>query len=146
MMRLMFHINYYYITNIQVSRIFKAFANGSSANIKFSKTQLSRMVLLGGFLGRNHEQLLKTGLPLKKNVLKPLAKSVLIPLGLIASVSLTDVAIQKNIFGFGMHPSDSAKQTKLVILIKEMDGIIKIIKSFGDAELLVKSVSETIQK
>ena len=140
MMRLMFHINYYYITNIQVSRIFIAFASGSSANIKFSKTQLSRMVLLlGGFLGRNHEPLLKTGLPLKKNVLKPLAKSVLIPLGLTASVSLTDVGFQNNIFGFGMRTSDSAKQTILVILIEEMDGIIKIIKSFGDAELLVKS-------
>ena len=42
------------------------------------------------------EPLRKTGLPLLKNVRKPLIKSVLIPLGLIgaASASATDVAIQ----------------------------------------------------
>ena len=39
----------------------------------------------GGFLGRLLEPLLKTGLPLIGNVLKPLAKSVLIPLGLTAA-------------------------------------------------------------
>ena len=57
---------------------------------------------LGGFLGRLSEPLLKTGLPLMKNVLKPLAKSVLIPLGLRALASATDAAIQKRIFGSGM--------------------------------------------
>ena len=35
------------------------------------------------------------GLPLRKNVMKPLAKSVLIPLGLISAVSAADVRIQK---------------------------------------------------
>ena len=35
------------------------------------------------------------GLPLRKNVMKPLAKSVLIPLGLISVVSAADVRIQK---------------------------------------------------
>ena len=38
------------LTNIQVSKIHKAFTNGSSANIKFSKTQLSNMIQLGGFI------------------------------------------------------------------------------------------------
>ena len=37
-----------------------------------------------------------------KNVLKPLAKSVLLPLGLIAIASATDAAIQKKVFGSGM--------------------------------------------
>ena len=32
------------LTEIQVSRLREAFANGSSANIKFSKTQLSKMI------------------------------------------------------------------------------------------------------
>ena len=36
----------------------------------------------GGFLGRLLGPLLKTGLPLMKSVIKPLAKSVLVPLGL----------------------------------------------------------------
>ena len=38
----------------------------------------------GGFLGRLFGQLIKTGLPLIKNVIKPLAKSILIPRGLTA--------------------------------------------------------------
>ena len=37
------------LTDTQVSEIRKAFANGSSANIKFSKTQLSKIVQFGGF-------------------------------------------------------------------------------------------------
>ena len=70
------------LTNTQVSNLLKAFANNSSANIKLSKTQLSKMIQSGGFLGRLLGPLLKTGLPLISNVLKPLAKSVLTPLGL----------------------------------------------------------------
>ena len=38
---------------------------------------------------------MKVGLLLKKNVIKPLAKSVPIPLGLTAAVPATDAAIQK---------------------------------------------------
>ena len=40
------------LTNTQVSKICKAFANGLSANVKFSKTHLSKIIQLGGFLGR----------------------------------------------------------------------------------------------
>ena len=40
------------LTNTQVSKICKAFANGLSANVKFSKTQLSKIIQVGGFLGR----------------------------------------------------------------------------------------------
>ena len=43
--------------------------------------------------------LLKAGLSLVGNVLKPLAKSVLIPLGLTAAASTTDAAIHKKMFG-----------------------------------------------
>ena len=81
------------LTNTQVSTPRKAFANDSSANMKLSKTQLHKIGQLGGFLGRLLGSLLKTGLPLIGNVLKPLAKSVLIPLGLTAVASATDAAI-----------------------------------------------------
>ena len=64
------------LTNTQVSNLLKAFANGSSANMKLSKTQLHKIGQSGGFLGRILGPLLKTGLPLMGNVLKPLAKSV----------------------------------------------------------------------
>ena len=84
-----------WLTNRQVLNLCKAFANNSSADIKLSKTQLSKMIQSAGFLGRFLSPLLKAGLPLIKNVIKPLAKSVLIPLGLTAAVSAADVGIHK---------------------------------------------------
>ena len=90
------------LTNTQVSRLRKAFANGSSANIKLSKTQLHKIGKSGGFLGRLLGSLLKTGFSLIGNVLKSLAKSVLIPLGLTAAASATDAAIHKKMFGSGV--------------------------------------------
>ena len=50
------------INNRQVTNIRKAFAKHTSTDIKFSKTQLSKMIQLGGFLGRLLGPLLKTGL------------------------------------------------------------------------------------
>ena len=82
------------LTNTQVSNLCKAFANNSSANIKLSKTQLSKMIQSGGFLSKLLGPLLKTGLPLS-NVIKPLAKSILIPLGLTAAASATDAGVHK---------------------------------------------------
>ena len=62
-----------------------------------------------------------------KNVLKPLAKSVLIPLGLTAAASATDAAIHKKMFGSGMCPSDLAKQATLIISNEEINDIMKIV-------------------
>ena len=90
------------LINTQVSRLPKAFANDSSANIKLSITQLHKIGQSGGFLGTLLRPLLKTGLPLMKNVLEPSAKSVLIRLGLTAAASATDAAIHKKMFGSGM--------------------------------------------
>ena len=73
------------LINRQVENLRKAFANKSSTDIKLSKTQLSKMIQSRGFLVRLLDLLLKTGLPLIKNVNKPLAKSVLIPLELTAA-------------------------------------------------------------
>ena len=90
------------LTNTYVSKICEVFANGSSANIKFSKTQLSKMVQLGGFLGKLLGPLIKTSLLFTKNVLKPLTKSVLIPLELTAVASATDSAIQRKTLDRGV--------------------------------------------
>ena len=73
------------LTNRQVANLRKAFSNNLPVNNKLSKTQLSNMIQSGGFLGRLIGPLLKTGLPLIKNVIKQLAKSVLVPLGLTAA-------------------------------------------------------------
>ena len=89
------------LTNKQVANFCKAFANHLSDDIKFSKTQLSKMIQSEGFLGRLLVPLLKTGLPLMKNVIKPLAKSVVIPLGLTAAASAENAGIHKKILGSG---------------------------------------------
>ena len=83
------------LTDRQVSATRKAFSNNSSADIKFSKTLLSKMIQSGGFLGKLLGSLLKSGLPLIKNVIKPLTKIILIPLGLTAAASAADARIHK---------------------------------------------------
>ena len=127
MIRLIFHITYFpqksLLTDTQVSRIRKAFSDGSAANIKFSKPQ----ILLG--------PLLKAVLPLMGKVSKPLAKMLLIPLGLTAVASATNAAIQKNIFRSGI--------TTLIISNEEL--VLKIIKYPEKSVLLIKGVSETIK-
>ena len=67
------------------------------------KTQLSKRVQQGGFLGRLLGPLLKTGFPLMKNKLKSLAKNVLIPLGLTAPVSTSDVEMHKKFLDWGQQ-------------------------------------------
>ena len=83
------------LTNRQVANLRKAFVNNLSTNIKLWKTQISKKKQSGGFLGRLLGPLLKTGLPLMKNVIRPLAKSVLIQLGLTAAASAADGGIHK---------------------------------------------------
>ena len=81
------------LTNRQVASFCKVFANNSSTDIKLSKIQLSKIIQSGGFIGRILRPLLKTGLPLIKNVIKPSVKSVLIPLGLAAAASAADAGM-----------------------------------------------------
>ena len=85
------------MTNRQVSNICKAFANNLLIDIKLSKTRLSEMMQSGGFLGRSLDPLIKTGLPLIKNVIKPLAISVWILFELTAALSVADVGIHKKL-------------------------------------------------
>ena len=106
---------------------------------------MHKIVQSGGFLGRLLGPLLKTGSSLMKNVLKPLAKSVLIPLGLTASASAVDAAIHKKMFGSGTLPSDLARQTALINSNEEINDIMKIVKSLEESGLLVKSVIKTIK-
>ena len=201
------------LTDTQVSNIREVFANGSSTNIKFSKTQLSKIVQLGrvlrnipifgnilssvvkkgvdlarasgkifldkqidrfnknyitgsGIALTNNEiqdimklikslenrgillkglttkvtsqegeflnflrPLITAGLQLMKNVLTPLAKSVLILLRLSAKMSAADAAIQNKTFESGT----------------EMEDIIKIVKSLEESGLLIKVITETIK-
>ena len=83
------------LTNRQVENLHRVFANHKSTDINLSKTQLFNMIQLGGFLSRLLGPLLRTGLALMKNVIQPLAKSVLIPLRLKAATSAADAGIHK---------------------------------------------------
>ena len=127
------------LNNRQVANLRKPFANHLSTDIKLWKTQLSKMIQSGGFciliLGVVLGQFLKTGLPLIKNVIKPLAKNALIPLGLTAAASVADAGIHKKILGSGLNDPSS---TTLRISNSEMNDIIKIVKSPQDSGLLLK--------
>ena len=83
------------LSNRQVANLRKAFANNLSNDIKLLKTQISKMIQSGGFLGKLLSPILKTGLRLIKNVIKPLAKSVLTLLGLTVAASAADAGIHK---------------------------------------------------
>ena len=102
------------LINTQNSKNCKVFANGSSTNMKYSKTQLSYIVQVGGLLGRILGRLLKTGL--------------------IKTASATDAAIQKKFFRLST--------AILIILTKEVDFIMKIVKSLKDFALLIKVVGK----
>ena len=74
-----------------------------------------------------------------KSAIKPLAKSVLVPLGLTAAASAADAGIHKTILGSGNN-----NNTTLIISNDEMDDILKMVKSLEDSGVLSKGVSGTI--
>ena len=116
------------LINRQVSDLSKGFANNLSVNMKLSKMniiiKLSKMIQSEWFPGRLLGPLL--------NVIQPLAKSVLIPLGLTERAA---AAVKKW----------KAGTTALMISNKEMEDIIRIDKSFENSSLLLKEISKTIQ-
>ena len=105
------------LTTRQKTKIRNAF-NNMSTDLKFKfKAQINNIIQSGGFFSKLLGPLLKTGLPLIKNVIKPLAKSVLIPLGLTEVASAADAGTHKKILGSG--------NTTLIISNEEMNDIIK---------------------
>ena len=120
------------LINRQVASIRKAFASNSPTDIKFSKSQFSEIIQSGRFLSRLLGPLLKTGLTLTQNLIKPLAKSVLIPAALAANAG-----IHKKILGSG--------NKTLIISNDEMEYIIKIVTPHEDTGLLLLGVTKTVQ-
>ena len=135
------------LTNRHFVNLREALESYLSTDIKLSKTQISKMIQSGRFLDTLLGPLLKTELLLIKHVIKPLAKSVLIPLGLTAAASSADAGIHKKILGSGKPPLESASHNNTILMITndEMKGIIRIVKSLEDSGLLLKRVSATIQ-
>ena len=84
-------------------------------------------------------------MPLTKNALKPLAKSVLIPLGLTAAALLTDEA-DRLPFYLALRPLDLASRTATLITSNDrLIDIMNIVKSLEEFSSLIKGVSETVK-
>ena len=123
------------LTTRQTTKLRNEIENNMSTDIKLPKTQKSKIIQSGGFLCKLLGPLLKTGLPLIKNVIKPLAKSVLIPLGSTAAASASDAGIQKKILGSGI--------TTLTISNEEINDIMT--QALEDTNILLKGVTKTIK-
>ena len=121
------------LTTRQSTKLRNAINNNSGIDIKLRKAQIKKLIQSGGFLGK---LLSKLAGPLMK-VAMPLAKNVLVPLGLTAAMFAIDGSIQKKIHGSGI---------KLIIEEEEdMQDIIKIIKELENSDILLKGVSKTIE-
>ena len=119
------------LTNIQTLSLRKAFDNHTSADIKFSNTQLTK-IQKEGFL-KFLMSLLKSRLPLLKSVVKSLSM-----LDLTAAASATDAAINKKVLGSGNHKT-------LIISNDGMQDLLKIVKSFDDSDILLNGITETVK-
>ena len=121
------------LTERQKTKLRNAFNNNMSTDIKLSKAQITKIIQSGGFLGSS---LSKLAGPLMK-VAVPLAKNILVPLGITAAASAIDAVIQKKIHGSGT--------TTLIISNEEMNDVIKLIQSLEDSNTLLKGVTSTIK-
>ena len=117
----------------QKTKIRNAFNNNMSTDLKFSKAQITKMIQSGGFLG---PLLSKLAGPLLKSAI-PLAKNVLAPLGITATASAIDAGIQKKKHGSGT--------TTFIISKEEMNDIMKIVEALEDFNILLKGVNKTIE-
>ena len=125
------------LTTRQTTELRNAIENHMSTDIKLFKAQILKIIQSGGFLGKLLGSLLKTGLPLTTNVIKPLAESVLIPLGLTAAASAADAVIRKKILDSGT--------TTLISSNEEMNDILKIVQALEDSNILLKGVTKNIK-
>ena len=119
------------VTNRQVAKLRKAFANHTSTYIKLSKVQLTKMQK-GEFL-RFLAPLLNFGLPLLKSVIKSLGM-----IGLTTAASVTDGAINETILGSGNH-------TTIIISNDDMQDLLKMVQSIEDSGLLLDGTTETVK-
>ena len=119
------------LTTRQTTKLRNAIENNLQTDIKLRKTQISKIIQSGGFLGKILGSLLKTELPLLKSVIKPLGL-----LGLTVTSSAIDLGVQKKIYGSGT--------TTLVVSSEEMNDIMKIVQALEDSNILLIGVTRTI--
>ena len=105
------------LTTRRKTKLRNAFNNNMPTNLKLSKSQISKMIQSGGFLGSLLSKLVG---PLMKA-----AKNILAPLGITAAASAIDAGIQKKIYGSGT--------TTLITWNEEMNDIMKIVQALEDS-------------
>ena len=123
------------LTKNEIKDIIKVIRSLENKGILLKGTTTKITSQEGGFLNFL-KSLMTADLPLRKSVLTPSAKIVLIVLGLSTGMSAADAAIQKKFYGSG---------TALIISNVKMKHIIKIVKSLKESGKLVKVISKTIK-
>ena len=121
------------LTTWQETKLRNTLSNNMSTDMKLSKTQISKTIQSGEFLGSLLSKLVD---PLMK-VAIPLAKNVLAPLGITAAVSAIDAWIQKKIHASGTKT--------LIISNEEINDIMKTVQVLQDSDILLKGVTKTIK-
>ena len=104
-----------------------------STDIKLSKAQINKLIkegsALGSILARFLPKLIKPAISLGKNILPPL--------GLSASMSATDAAIQKKMYGSGTKTVQFSN--------KDLVDMTKIVKALEDSDVLMTGVTKTLK-
>ena len=118
------------LTKRQISKLRNSFENNISADIKFPRTQIYKMIQPSGLL-----RLLLSKILMK--VVSPLAKNILAPLGITTAASAINAGIQKKIHGSGA--------ANLIISNEETNDIMKIVQAVKDTDILLKGVTEKIK-
>ena len=108
------------MTTRQKAKLRNAFNNNMSTNLKLSRARIFKTIQSGGFLG---SLLSKLAGPLMKVAL-PLAKNILVLLGITAAASPIDAGIQKKIHGSGT--------TTLIISNETMDDMMEIVQALEE--------------
>ena len=120
------------IDNKTKTKLRNTLEDNMSADIRLSKTQISKIIQSGRFLDSLLSKI--TG-PLMKVVVQ-IAKNVLFPLGITAGASAIDAGIQKKIHRSGATP--------LTISNEEINDMMKIVQALEDSNILLKRITETI--
>ena len=121
------------LTTRQKTKLRNAFNNNMSTDLKRSKAQISKIIQYRGFLGSLLSKLVGSLM----KVAIPLAKNLLVPLGITAAASAIDAVDQQKIHGSGT--------TTLIISNEEVNDIRKIIQALEDSNILLKGVTKTIK-
>ena len=130
------------LTYTQVSEIRKAFGNGSSANIKFLKTQLSKMIQSGGIIGGLIAATPKVMFLTGKEVLKK-GISLVPKLALKLAGKATEYYIKKGINEL-TKKFTSSKRSGITLTNNEVKDIMEVIKALENRRIFLKGTTRRI--